>query len=267
MPEGYPYIKEYFVKCEDDVEKTKYLLPDPSCIDLKEVERARKEVGDYGVIVASPTCPFTWLVHLVGVARAMFFYYRNKSILLRLMKILNEQAIAEIERVSEGGVDIIYFSECYSSLSIGWGIKIWRELFKPIVKEQVKVAHKHRLHYHYYDNGKCREILHDLKECGVDIVSTLVPPPFGDVDIGEVKKAVGDSICLKGNVSIETIRYKTVKDIVKETKEVISLAANGGGFILSTTDSVYAYAPLENFKSFIEVGKKYGKYPTKTSRK
>ena len=41
MPEGYPYIKEYFVKCEDDVEKAKYLHSDPSCIDLKEIESSK----------------------------------------------------------------------------------------------------------------------------------------------------------------------------------------------------------------------------------
>jgi len=266
LPEGYPYIKEYFVRSEEDIEKAKYLLPDPSCIDLKEIERAKRKIGDYGVIVASPTCPFTWIVHLIGVTRCMFFYYRNKNLLLRLLKILNEQALAEIEKLSESDVDIIYFSGCYSSLSVGWGIKIWREIFKPLIKEQARVTHKHGMYYHYYDDGECREILNDLKECNVDIVSTLVPPPFGDINIDEVKKAVGDTICLKGNVSIETLRYGLVKEVIEETRRVISLAANGGGLLLSTTDSVHAYTPLENFRAFIRVGKEYGKYPLKFSK-
>ena len=92
---------------------------------------------------------------------------------------------------------------------------------------------------------------------------TLVPQPFGDIDIAEVKRAIGDSIYLKGNISIETLRYGTIKEVIEETKRVISSAANGGGFVLSTTDSVHAYTPLENFKSLIEIGKKYGRYPIK----
>ena len=261
LPEGYPYIKEYLIKDESDLDKVRYLLPDVSAINLKELERIRREVGNDGVIVIEPTCPFTWLVYLLGISKCMYFYFKNKDFLVELLKMLNEQAIAEIERIAEVDVDIVYFSGCYSSLSVGWSLKIWRELFKPIVQEQVKVAHKHSLYYHYYDDGKCSKILPELKECGVDIVSTLVPPPFGDVKLDEVKKLVGDKICLKGNVSIETLRYGTVEQVIKETKKAILSAAEGGGFILSTTDSIHAYTPLENFKAFVETGKKYGRYP------
>jgi len=263
VPEGFPYIREHLVRSEADIDKVEYLIPDPSAVDLRPLAEACRGVGDAGVVAVSLSSPFTWLAHLLGLERAMVMYYRSRGSLVRLLRALNELTLAEAELAAEAGADLVYVSGCYSSLSVGWGPRAWRELFKPLIREQASRAHELGLWYHYYDDGRCADVLLDVAECGVDVLSTLVPPPSGDVDLAEAKRLVGDRVCLKGNVDIEVLRRGTPRDAVAEVRRVLSQAAEGGGLILSTSDSVHAYTPLENFRAMVRAGVRLGRYPAR----
>ena len=99
-----------------------------------------------------------------------------------------------------------------------------------------------------------------LKECGVDVLETLTPPPMGDANLAELKKEIGDSVCLKGYIDLwHVIHEGTPETIEKAVKEAIEIAAPGGGFILGTSDSIRPGTPIENIKAYFRAGRKYGK--------
>ena len=55
----------------------------------------------------------------------------------------------------------------------------------------------------------------------------------------------------------------TPERIEKVVRETIERAAPGGGFILSTSDSIRDGTPIENIKAYFEAAQRYGKYPIK----
>jgi uroporphyrinogen decarboxylase len=82
------------------------------------------------------------------------------------------------------------------------------------------------------------------------------------MDISEVKARYGDRIALKGNVDCaRTLTFGSVRDVIEETKEVIRKAAPGGGFILSSGNSIHSSVQPGNYLAMLHALRMYGRYP------
>ena len=105
-------------------------------------------------------------------------------------------------------------------------------------------------------------LIPDLKEIGVDIVSSLCPPPVGDVDLAKVKQTIGDKVTLNGNVdSIWVVQKGTPEQVRAATREAIRIGAPGGGFLLGNSDCFFMETPRENIQAFFDAAREFGKYP------
>jgi hypothetical protein len=77
-------------------------------------------------------------------------------------------------------------------------------------------------------------------------------------DIGEIKRELGNTIGLFGNVSGEnTLLYGTVGDVKDEVKEQIRKAGLNGGFLSSSGTPIAFGTPHENVKALIDTAKEY----------
>uniref|UniRef100_A0A7V4N436 Uroporphyrinogen decarboxylase (URO-D) domain-containing protein n=1 Tax=Thermodesulfobacterium geofontis TaxID=1295609 RepID=A0A7V4N436_9BACT len=52
----------------------------------------------------------------------------------------------------------------------------------------------------------------------------------------------------------------TIEETINEVKRCIKDAANGGGYILSSSNSIHNSVKIENLMTMINAAKKYGKY-------
>ena len=55
--------------------------------------------------------------------------------------------------------------------------------------------------------------------------------------------------------------YATVEEVVEETKQAIIKGAPGGGYILSSSNSIHASVKPENYMAMLDTLKKFGRYP------
>ena len=84
------------------------------------------------------------------------------------------------------------------------------------------------------------------------------------MDINRVKEEYGDRLALLGNINMDfPLSRGNPKDVEELVIKRIRGLAPGGGYILSTSNSVAEYIPLENYIAMLETGHKYGKYPIK----
>jgi uroporphyrinogen decarboxylase len=69
---------------------------------------------------------------------------------------------------------------------------------------------------------------------------------------------------LKGNVNCATTLVTgTVQEVVQETLDVIRAGAQGGGLILSSSNSIHSSVNPLNYLAMVNTIKAYGKYPIK----
>ena len=258
-----PHIAEHLVKGPEDLDALQYVVDAcvarmPGVIDYK----ARSaEIGGNGLLAAGI---YSCLSHNAGDAYAIENFMVDclvrPDFIHRLLDIFHRPILARLKQGLEAGAEMVYCSTFFESMSSGWSPAIYREFFIPRLKEQVDLAHEYGVLYHHYDDGKVRESLPMIKKMGADLVSTICPPPSGDVTPGQAREIAGEDLCLNGGIDTVNLIWRgTPEAIDRAVKEAIEQAAlPEGGYIVGSSDSISEEVTPENFDALFSAVLKYG---------
>jgi len=247
------------VKSRQDLEKIQFLLPKPDTAFVRDALLVKDLVGERGLVEVRPTQGTDqFLVDALGVEQAFTAYYDDRSMITELLQLFNRYHQAIMRQALEAGMEMIFDTWYNTSMSIGWSPAQFRELFVPFIRQNVELVHSYGALYDYYDDGKMDKTLEFLADAGVDVVQTLTPPPMGDVDLASAKARIGDRVCLKGNVDqVNVILRGTPAEIREAVREAVAVGAPGGGFILSTADSIRPETRWENVAAFFDAAHEF----------
>lgn len=110
-----------------------------------------------------------------------------------------------------------------------------------------------------HTDGNLWPILDMIIESGITCLDPI--DPQAGMDLAEVKAAYGHRVALKGNVDCaHSLTFGTVEDVVEETKAVLRAGMPGGGFILSSSNSIHSAVKPENYAAMMDTLKLYGRY-------
>jgi uroporphyrinogen decarboxylase len=110
-----------------------------------------------------------------------------------------------------------------------------------------------------HSDGRITEILGDLVDLGFNAIHPIDP---NGMDIEETRRSVGRSVCLIGNLSLgHPLGLGSPSDVEVETEALIQKMAPGGGYCLSSGNSIPDYVPYENWLAMRDTGLRVGRYP------
>lgn len=255
-----PVRLERLIKTPEDLERVRYLLPDPSRYPLLQAARELAERCGQRALVE--VCIRSPLDHRAGTVYAMedlmVDYYADRAFFDRLLNVFFEHMMAETRAVLEAGAEVIFGSWYYHSLSVGWSPAIFREVFLPQIREHVALTHAYGALYNYYDDGHVMGIADAIAEAGVDCFETLTPPPVGDADLAVLKRRIGERVCLKGYVDLLYVVKMGTPELVESTVRDAIATAGPVGFILGSSDSFREDTPRENLAAYFTAARRYG---------
>ena len=102
-------------------------------------------------------------------------------------------------------------------------------------------------------------IFADVADLRPDSISSLCPPPVGDVDLARAKRLAEGKVCLIGNVdAIHVMQKGGPREVRKAVRDAIEVGAPGGGFILGNSDSFFGGTPRENIEAFFAAAREFG---------
>jgi len=82
------------------------------------------------------------------------------------------------------------------------------------------------------------------------------------MNIAQIKKDYGDRLTLIGNVDCSTVLVEGPEEAVrKETLKIIQSAAPGGGFLLSSSNSIHPGVKPAYYLAMLDAARKAGQYP------
>ena len=137
-----------------------------------------------------------------------------------------------------------------------------REFFVKPFNDVVQGFKKLGLPVIMHNDGRIWDVLDDLVDTGINGFHPVERAAGMDLQI--IKEKYRGRVCPIGNVNNKTTMVTgTPEDVRAEALECLKIAAPGGGYILATDHSLHDDIPLENIRAYIEVAKKYGKYPLK----
>jgi len=259
-----PVIHEPLIKGIEDVEKIPFILSDPAKAGGQNFREIIELIGERGVLEVHPKAGLGAPVmsSAMGMENAMTSFYENRELFDKLLTVFGDYHQKITRAMLEAGAPLVFMSWHDFGVSGGWSPRIWRTAFKPLIKANVELVHSYGALYNYFDNGAIMPLIPDLAEMGVDIVSSLCPPPVGDVDLGKVKQLIGDKVTLNGNVdSIWVVQKGTPEQVREAVREAIRIGAPGGGFLLGNSDCFFMDTPRANIKAFFDAAHEFGKYP------
>ncbi len=137
--------------------------------------------------------------------------------------------------------------------------KYLRKYLFPWYKKMGKICREKGIGFIFHSDGDCTEVMDDLIDCGFHAFNPIQP---NAMNIVEVKKKWGKKLCLIGNINLDsTLTLGTPEDVRAEVYERIRTIGPGGGYMVSSSNSITDYVPPENMKALLDATYEFGKYP------
>ena len=81
------------------------------------------------------------------------------------------------------------------------------------------------------------------------------------VDMDMAKKAVGDKVCIMGNVDpINILLQSNSEKVFEESRRIMDIGKQNGGYLFNSGEMIPRDVPEENMRAFVNAGKEFGKY-------
>ncbi|MFQ6095122.1 MAG: uroporphyrinogen decarboxylase family protein [Candidatus Bathyarchaeia archaeon] len=195
-----------------------------------------------------------------GIDAFLLDYYRNPEFAERLIEMNVEYNVELAKAMIDLGVDALITGDDYAYKK---GPLMCPEHFKrfiaPYLKRIAETCHRKSILMIKHTDGYLWPIIDDIINAGVDALHPIEPQ--ARMNLSEVKDLYGDSICIVGNVDVSSVLpLGTVDETVMDVKRCLREAADGGGYILSSSNSIHDSVKPENFRVMIKAAKKYGRY-------
>jgi uroporphyrinogen-III decarboxylase len=91
--------------------------------------------------------------------------------------------------------------------------------------------------------------------------SGLHPLEPGPMDLAGVKAEYGNHVCVIGNVSVDRLSAGTPEEIRQIVRSCIATGGPGGGYMISSSNSIPPYAQPENVRAMVEAIGEWAAYP------
>ena len=137
----------------------------------------------------------------------------------------------------------------------------YKRWFQPFLLAITEMCHRYGVPYLRHNDGRLGPIEElFLLESGLDGWHAIEPKAGND--IFHFKEKYGDKITLAGNVDCAvTLVTGTPEEVYEETRDKILGCAPGGGYILSSSNSIHSGVPARNYLAMVEAWRDYGSYP------
>lgn len=163
------------------------------------------------------------------------------------------------EAVGRGADAVLLGSDLAFNVNTMMSPAQFDEFIAPYLKELVDVVHERGAKVIKHSDGNLWPILDRLIELGFDGIHPIQPQCM---DLKQVKDYCGDRVCLLGNIDcIELLPSGAEAEVEQAVKEAIRVAAPGGGYILSSSNSIHPGCKPENYIVMVKATHKYGAYP------
>jgi len=252
--DGRLFYGEGMIKTEADLSLLQ--LPDPYDDTLyAEAEEFARQKGEYSAWLVTRIGIFpTWLG--MGMENFCLALYENRPFVETVLDRYCDWVTVVAERVCQLGFDV-FVSTDDVAFKTGpfFSPAVFRDLVLPRYQ---RVAEKITIPWIVHSDGNVMPFVDDLIGLGI---AGLHPIEKGAMDIRAVKRGYGDRICLLGNVDLNILGLGTPEDVDRKVRDLIRDVGPGGGYIVTSGNSLAGYLRPENVLALAEAVQKYGRYP------
>lgn len=198
----------------------------------------REAVGDGASVHGEVFSPFTHFMELLGYEAALMALLDDPAKATALLARLTDTAILWAGAQANEGADAVLISSAFA----GGGFisrAMYAEFVLPHERRLAAAVRACGVPVYTHTCGRIGDRLELMEATGIQGLDTLDPPPLGNTDLAEAKRAVGGRLFLKGNLNpVKLLEAGGAAEVEAEARRCLAAGALGGGYILSTACSV-----------------------------
>ena len=252
--DGRTFSTEGFIKTQADLEMIH--LPDPTRDEFyAEAEAFARQKGDYACHL-STRIGLSQTMLSVGLENFSYLLYDDRRLLERLLDVYFDWMEVVAERICQLGFDFFWTTDDFAYKT---GLLFSLDDFRDLLFDRYqRVLGKLDIPWVLHSDGDTTLALPILLELGV---TATHPNEKGAMDIKAVKDQFGDRICVMGNVDLDLLARGTPDAVEAEVRELIRTVGPGGGYIITSGNSLASYLKPENVIAMAAAVRTYGAYP------
>ena len=255
---GEPYPVDGPIKAHSDLQGFQLRSPDDA--DFLMLDVLRSSFPEKAIAYHMPaTFKLSWTLR-GSMERLLMDYILDPDLVHGLARLVTDHCLKVVDRAFQKGADFI---ACEGDLAHNPGPlmspKHYDEFIGPYHKEICDRVYKNGGKIIKHSDGNLEPLMPALIEAGFDGIHPIQPQCM---DIKEIKKDYGKRTCLLGNIDCSFLLVFGSPDEVRQSvKETIAAAGPGGGYIISSSNSIHPGCKPENYLAMVDAARKYGRYP------
>jgi len=237
-----------------DIQSHTYM--DPDDWDYSGIRAAAESQSEYAVWAhCRGTFEISWFIR--GMDGFMMDLAAEPAKACGLMDRVQEPLKERLRRILEAGGDAIDMAEYNDDVGIQSGLmmspEMWRKYLKPRVAEMFDLIRSFGKRVRYHSCGGVRDIIPDLIDIGLEVLNPFQPLAAGMEPVA-LKRDFGKHLTFHGGIDMqELLPHATVQQVRDETKRLLDILNQDGGWIACSSHNLQPDTPPENIVAMYEV--------------
>jgi uroporphyrinogen decarboxylase len=203
---------------------------------------------------------FMWSAYLMGIDTILLNFLAEPELVDLVLDKTLACNLEIVRRAIRAGAEVVILGDDYASnKGPMMSPSVFAHFLLPRLKRMVDLIHEEGALCVKHSDGNLYPILEMIVAAGPDGLNPI--EPVAGMTLGRTKQLVGDRVCLVGNIDCaHLLPHGTTEEVRQAVRTAIVDAATGGGFILSSSNSIHSSCNAQNFIAMVRAGRELGRY-------
>ena len=208
---------------------------------------------------------FMWSAYLMGIDKILMNFLADPEMVQIVMDKVLACNMEIVRRAIRAGAEVIILGDDYAS-NHGpmMSPALFRQFILPRLARMIEMIHAEGAFCIKHSDGNLYSLLEMIVAAGPDGINPI--EPVAGMELREVKRLVGNKVCLTGNIDCaRLLPHGSVEEVRRAVRRAIADAGPGGGYILTSSNSIHSSCRPENFVAMVRACRELGAYPLQTA--
>ena len=203
---------------------------------------------------------FMWAAYLTGLDQLLMNFLAEPDLAACIMDKVLACNMEVVRRAIRSGAEVIVLGDDYAgNHGPMMSPAVFAEFILPRLKRMVDLIHEEGALCVKHSDGNLYSLLDMIVSAGPDGLNPI--EPVAGMELAKVKRLVGDRVCLVGNIDCgQLLPHGTPEQVRQAVRQAIADGGPGGGFILSSSNSIHSSCKGENLVAMVRACHEFGRY-------
>ncbi len=239
-----------------------YTTPDPGAADrLGKLPELVERYRGKRAICFHHRAAFMWSAYLMGIDTILMNLLAEPEMVECVMDKVLECNMQIVRRAVRAGAEVIILGDDYAgNLGPLMSPAVFEQFILPRLAKMIDMIHEEGAFCIKHSDGNLYSLLEMIVSAGPDGINPI--EPVAGMDLKTVKELVGQRVCITGNIDCaHLLPHGTADEVRQAVRQAIADAGPGGGFILTSSNSIHSSCDPQNFVAMVKACKEFGTYP------